>query len=100
MGRMMASFVLFAVLRHAREIPHFEAAQARREWAYRHPRAATDITVAVLGLGELGARCSPNAAPTQPEYSPTRARRIGRNQPNPVGPMAVAAASGRAGRER
>ena len=55
MGRMMASFVLFAVLRHAREIPHFEAAQARREWAYRHPRAATDITVAVLGLGELGA---------------------------------------------
>lgn len=55
MGRMMASFALFAVLRHAREIPHFEAAQARREWAYRHPRAAGDITVAVLGLGELGA---------------------------------------------
>lgn len=55
MGRMMASFALFAVLRHARDIPHFEAAQARREWSYRHPRAASDITVAVLGLGELGA---------------------------------------------
>ncbi len=55
MGRMMASFALFAVLRHAREIPHFEAAQARREWAYRHPRAASEISVAVLGLGELGA---------------------------------------------
>lgn len=55
MGRMMAGYVLFSVLRHAREIPHFEAAQARREWAYRHPRAASDITVAVLGLGELGA---------------------------------------------
>lgn len=55
MGRMMASYVLFAVLRHARDIPHFEAAQARREWAYRHPRAASEITVAVLGLGELGA---------------------------------------------
>ncbi len=55
MGRMMASFVLFSVLRHAREIPHFEAAQARKEWAYRHPRAASDMSVAVLGLGELGA---------------------------------------------
>lgn len=55
MGRMMAGYVLFAVLRHAREIPFFEAAQARRDWAYRHPRAAHEITVAVLGLGELGA---------------------------------------------
>lgn len=55
MGRMMAGFVLFSVLRHARDIPHFEAAQARREWAYRHPRPASAITVAVLGLGELGA---------------------------------------------
>lgn len=54
MGKMMAGFVLFATLRHAREIPHFEAAQARREWAYRHPRAASEISVAVLGLGELG----------------------------------------------
>lgn len=55
MGRMMASFVLFAVLRHARDIPHFEAAQARRQWSYKHPRPASDISVAVLGLGELGA---------------------------------------------
>lgn len=55
MGRMMAGFVLFSVLRHARDIPHFEAAQARREWSYRHPRAAAEITVVVLGLGELGA---------------------------------------------
>ncbi|MDT0681095.1 glyoxylate/hydroxypyruvate reductase A [Roseicyclus sp. F158] len=55
MGRMMAGYVLFAVLRHARDIPHYEAAQARREWAYRHPRAMEDITVAILGLGELGA---------------------------------------------
>lgn len=55
MGKMMAGFVLFSVLRHARDIPHFEAAQARREWHYRHPRAAEEITVAILGLGELGA---------------------------------------------
>lgn len=55
MARMMAGYVLFATLRHAREIPHFEAAQRRGEWAYRHPRNPEDIRVAVLGLGELGA---------------------------------------------
>lgn len=55
MGRMMAGYVLFAVLRHARDIPHFEQAQRRGEWAYRHPRAPDEITVAVLGLGQLGA---------------------------------------------
>ncbi|SFD97527.1 2-hydroxyacid dehydrogenase [Roseivivax sediminis] len=62
MGKMMAGFALFAVLRHAREIPHFEAAQARKEWAYRHPRAANEITVAVLGLGELGAMAATEVA--------------------------------------
>lgn len=62
MGRMMAGFVLFSVLRHAREIPHFEAAQARREWSYRHPRAADEITVAILGLGELGAPAATEVA--------------------------------------
>lgn len=55
MGRMMAGYVLFATLRHARDIPWFEQAQRRGEWAYRHPRAPEDIRVAVLGLGELGA---------------------------------------------
>jgi len=55
MSRMMASYVLFAVLRHARDIPFFEAAQRRGEWAYKHPRNPEDVRVAVLGLGELGA---------------------------------------------
>lgn len=55
MARMMAGYVLFAVLRHARDIPWFEQAQRRGEWAYRHPRAPADTRVAVLGLGELGA---------------------------------------------
>ncbi len=55
MARMMAGYVLFAVLRHARDIPYFEQAQRRGEWAYRHPRAPQEITVAVLGLGQLGA---------------------------------------------
>jgi len=55
MSRMMAGYVLFAALRHARDIPFFEQAQRRGEWAYRHPRAPGEITVGVLGLGQLGA---------------------------------------------
>ena len=58
MARMMASFVLFATLRHARDIPFFEQAQQRGQWAYRHPRNPEQIRVAVLGLGELGARAA------------------------------------------
>lgn len=55
MARMMAGYVLFATLRHARDIPYFEQAQRRGQWAYRHPRSPEDVRVAVLGLGELGA---------------------------------------------
>lgn len=54
MSRMMASFVLFAVLRHARDIPLLEQAQRERRWAFIAPRSAEDITVGVLGLGQLG----------------------------------------------
>ncbi|QHI98530.1 glyoxylate/hydroxypyruvate reductase A [Xylophilus rhododendri] len=58
MSRMMAGYVLFAVLRHARDIPFFEQAQRLGEWAYRHPRSPDEITVAVLGLGQLGAKAA------------------------------------------
>lgn len=54
MSRMMAGFVLFAVLRYARDIPVFERAQRDGIWTYVHPRDPKDIRVAVLGLGELG----------------------------------------------
>lgn len=55
MARMMASYVLFAVLRYARDIPAFERAQREQRWHYLHPRAPSGIRVGVLGLGELGA---------------------------------------------
>ncbi|HHO9438407.1 TPA: 2-hydroxyacid dehydrogenase [Klebsiella pneumoniae] len=55
MARMMASYVLFAVLRYARDIPAFERAPRERRWRYLHPRAPAGIRVGVLGLGELGA---------------------------------------------
>ncbi|GGK06608.1 2-hydroxyacid dehydrogenase [Pseudomonas matsuisoli] len=54
MGRMMASYVLFAVLRYARDIPALERAQRERRWHYLHPRLPESIRVGVLGLGELG----------------------------------------------
>lgn len=54
MSRMMAGFVLFAVLRYARDIPVFERAQRAGVWTYVHPRDPKDIRIAVLGLGELG----------------------------------------------
>ncbi|MEM6162273.1 glyoxylate/hydroxypyruvate reductase A [Erwinia sp. P6884] len=54
MGRMMAGYVLFAVLRYARDIPAFERAQRERRWHYLHPRLPSTVRVGVLGLGELG----------------------------------------------
>lgn len=54
MARMMAGYVLFAVMRHARDIPAFERAQREHRWHYIHPRDPETITVGVLGLGELG----------------------------------------------
>jgi glyoxylate/hydroxypyruvate reductase A len=55
MVSLMTSYVMFAVIRYARDIHIFERAQKRGEWHYVHPRALSDIKVGVLGLGELGA---------------------------------------------
>lgn len=55
MVSLMTSYVLFSVIRYARDIHLFEKAQRRGEWKYVHPRALSDIKVGVLGLGELGA---------------------------------------------
>jgi glyoxylate/hydroxypyruvate reductase A len=55
MVSLMTSYILFAVLRYARDVPIFERAQRRKQWQYVHPRALAEIKVGVLGLGELGA---------------------------------------------
>ena len=62
MARMMAQYVLFAVLRYARDIPAFEAAQREGRWHYIHPREAGEIRVGVLGAGELGGRAAEELA--------------------------------------
>lgn len=51
---LMRSYVLFSVIRYARNIPEFEQAKRRREWHYIHPRPLDRIKVGVLGLGHLG----------------------------------------------
>jgi glyoxylate/hydroxypyruvate reductase A len=62
MVSLMTSYVLFAVLRYARDIDTFEAAQRKGEWHYIHPRALSSVTVGVLGLGELGAAAAQSLA--------------------------------------
>ncbi|KAJ9430339.1 glyoxylate/hydroxypyruvate reductase A [Candidatus Pantoea symbiotica] len=62
MARMMAGFVLFAVLRYVRDIPAFERAQRERRWHYLHPRSPETVRVGVLGLGELGAHAAQELA--------------------------------------
>ena len=52
--RMMSQFALLAVMRHHRELPSFERAQARGEWLYIHPKETRERSVGVLGLGHLG----------------------------------------------
>lgn len=51
---LMRSYVLFSVIRYARDIPAFEQAQRRHEWHYIHPRPLDTIKVGILGLGHLG----------------------------------------------
>ena len=55
MSRMMAQFVLAAVLRHYRDFVSFGRAQKERRWHYIHPREAPTCNVGVMGLGNLGA---------------------------------------------
>ncbi len=49
----IAQYVALMALRHARELPLYEAQQASRQWR-RQPMAAARSRVAVLGWGEVG----------------------------------------------
>ncbi|WAX96320.1 glyoxylate/hydroxypyruvate reductase A [Aminobacter sp. NyZ550] len=55
MMALMRSYVLFSVIRYARDFHEFETAKRLGEWRYIHPRALHRIKVGVLGLGHLGA---------------------------------------------
>jgi len=50
----VADYAHLVVLRAQREFDRFERAQRSAAWAHAIPRLAEDVTVAVLGLGEIG----------------------------------------------
>ncbi len=50
----IADYAHWAVLRAHRGFDRVERAQAAGDWAFATPRLASAVTVAVLGLGELG----------------------------------------------
>jgi glyoxylate/hydroxypyruvate reductase A len=62
MVAMMRSYVLFAVIRYARDIPIFEEGKRRKEWRYVHPRPLEKTRVGVLGLGALGSAAAEGLA--------------------------------------
>ncbi len=62
MSRMMAQYVLAAVLRHYRDFVSFARAQKERRWHYIHPREAPTCRVGVMGLGNLGAKATQELA--------------------------------------
>ncbi|MBW3095842.1 2-hydroxyacid dehydrogenase [Pseudohoeflea coraliihabitans] len=62
MMALMRSYVLFAVIRYARDMPDFEKAQRQSEWRYIHPTPLDRIRVGVLGLGALGSAAARSLA--------------------------------------
>jgi hypothetical protein len=50
MAELMTSCVLFATIRHAREIPLFERARRRRQRPCVRPKALSTVQVSILGL--------------------------------------------------
>lgn len=49
----IAQFVVLMALRHARQLPLYEAQARDRQWT-RHPTGAVRSRVAVLGMGQMG----------------------------------------------
>ena len=54
-GKEMAEYALAYVLQEQRHIRQYREQQARSEWISYPPRRAGETTVAVLGLGRIGA---------------------------------------------
>lgn len=54
MAQQMIEYVLFGVLRYHRNMDVYGRQQAESVWRQQPPRAAEDVRVTVLGLGEMG----------------------------------------------
>jgi glyoxylate/hydroxypyruvate reductase len=62
MSVQMAEYVCHAVIRHFRELDHYEADTRAGKWSFRKPRGRSDFPVGVLGLGVLGERVAKSLA--------------------------------------
>jgi glyoxylate/hydroxypyruvate reductase A len=56
MSAQMAEFVCHALIRHFRELGHYEAGMRQGQWAFRKPRLRSDCPVGIMGMGVLGQR--------------------------------------------
>lgn len=56
--RRMGEYVLMQALYHLREMPKLRAAQAEHVWLNQYDPNAADVSVGVMGLGEIGAHCA------------------------------------------
>ncbi|KVD83911.1 glyoxylate/hydroxypyruvate reductase A [Burkholderia stagnalis] len=56
MARQMVEYVTHAVLRYLRRFDEYDALQRARQWRVLEPHPRASFTVAVLGLGVLGAQ--------------------------------------------
>ncbi|MBY0612571.1 MAG: glyoxylate/hydroxypyruvate reductase A [Beijerinckiaceae bacterium] len=53
-ARIMAEYVLAAVLRHHREFPRYAELQSRSLWTFEAPLPASARRVGIIGLGQMG----------------------------------------------
>lgn len=51
----MADYVTSWVMFHHRDIAHYLEAQKRHEWAFKVMRPAAEVSIGVMGLGQMGA---------------------------------------------
>lgn len=50
----MGDYVLAAVLNHVRQLPVYGQYQLQRQWQPLQPRNVDDVTIGVMGLGQIG----------------------------------------------
>jgi glyoxylate/hydroxypyruvate reductase len=53
-NRMMAQYVLHAVLRYHRDFPALEKQRREKRWQYIHPRESANLPIGIMGIGNIG----------------------------------------------
>ena len=50
----MSEYVILHVLRHHRQLDEYLLSQSKKEWSPRQQKAASDVSIGIMGLGALG----------------------------------------------